>query len=363
MRLGIALLVLLSALGAAATAFAQRQPPTLGSMRGWKSWPVAPVFAQHPIRGGFLDPRPAAVYHTGVDISVRDSLPEAGHPPGRTHRVYAIEGGTVWMPPDEEKRACQSRLVHVGHFGYSHVDPIGTVEPGQKVFVGQMLGWTWLPPLAHAPERVRRHGREPDDLPQPAAARRQAGAYVDTAPPVIGAIRFYTPTAADWRTVRGALFSPEDGTRISQQELRGQVDVRALVGDPQSFTGWMTGRLALLRASISPYELRVSLERHLGTRIWTRTVFKSDRLPTDPFKRRYAPGTVQNLPVYECRTLQPISCLGSYWYHVAPTAGSAYWDTTDEIDGSYDLCVTALDIAGNKAQRCVSVTVANRVPV
>jgi hypothetical protein len=72
---------------------------------------------------------------------------------------------------------------------------------------------------------------------------------------------------------------------------------------------------------------------------------------------------MQNLPVYECKTSQPISCLGSYWYHVAPQAGSAYWDTTDEGDGSYDLCVTALDIAGNKAQRCVAVAVANTVPV
>jgi hypothetical protein len=362
MRLGIALLVLVGALGTAATAFAQRPAPTPGSTRGWKSWPVAPVFSQHPIRGGFLDPRPAAVYHTGVDISVRDDRPEPGHPANRTHRVYAIESGTVWMPEDEEKRSCQGRLLHVGHFGYSHVDPIGTVEPGQHVQVGEMLGWTcyhhWH---MHLSEFATQGGRQVYVNPLRAGGR--LAPYVDTAPPVIQAVRFFSPTEAAWRTVRGALFSQPDGELLQPLQLRGQVDIRALAGDPQSYSGWMTGRLALLRTSISPYELHVSLRRHLGTTVWNRVVFKANQLPTDPFNRRYAAGTAQNLPVYDCRTGQPIQCAGSYWYHAGPRSGSAYWDTTTDVDGSYDLCVTALDIEGNKARRCVAVAVANNVPV
>ena len=363
MRLLTAFLALVGSLVLATTALGQQPAPTPGSTRGWTSWPVAPVFSQHPVRGGFLDPRPAAVYHTGVDIAVRDDRPEPGHPPGRTHRVYAIESGTVWMPADEDKRTCQGRLVHVGHFGYGHVDPLGTVEPGQHVLVGQMLGWTcyhhWH---MHLSELGGMQGNRQVYL-NPLRPGGRLGPYVDTAPPVIRAIRFYTPAEAAWETVRGALFSVPDGDRLSPQELRGQVDVRVLADDPQSFSGWMTGRLALLRAPISPYQLRVSLARHLGATVWCRVVFKADRLPTDPFNRRYAAGTVQNLPVYDCRTGQPIQCAGSYWYHAAPRAGSAYWDTTTEADGSYDLCVTAFDIAGNHARRCASVTVVNNSPV
>ena len=65
----------------------------------WQGWPVLPLKRQHPIRGSFLDPRPdprrGAIYHTGVDVAVRDDRPERGAPPGRTHRVFAIEGGAV----------------------------------------------------------------------------------------------------------------------------------------------------------------------------------------------------------------------------------------------------------------------------
>ena len=73
----------------------------------WRGWPVRPHRRQHPIRGSFLDPRPdpelGAIYHDGVDIAVRDDRPEAGHPPGRTHRVFAIEGGQVRVVAADDK--------------------------------------------------------------------------------------------------------------------------------------------------------------------------------------------------------------------------------------------------------------------
>ena len=69
---------------------------------GYRGWPVAPRTKQHPVRGSFLDPRSGIVtggdgYHPGVDVAVRDDRPEAGAPPGRTHRVFALEGGRVWQ--------------------------------------------------------------------------------------------------------------------------------------------------------------------------------------------------------------------------------------------------------------------------
>ena len=73
--------------------------------------------------GSFLDPRSGLGYHHGIDISVRDDRPVAGAPPGRTHRVYALEGGPVrqalsGLGPWKEG------IVRIGHFGYGHVEPI-----------------------------------------------------------------------------------------------------------------------------------------------------------------------------------------------------------------------------------------------
>ena len=55
----------------------------------FRGWPVSPQHQQHPVRGTFLDPRPdptfGAIYHTGVDVAVRDDRPEQGAPAaGRT---------------------------------------------------------------------------------------------------------------------------------------------------------------------------------------------------------------------------------------------------------------------------------------
>ena len=106
----------------------------------FRGWPVKPQNRQHPIRGSFLDPRPdpdkGAIYHDGVDVSVRDDRPEAGAPPNRTHRVFAIEGGPVHLATPMGQRG----FVHAGHFGYGHIDPV--VSTGETVFPGQHIGWT-----------------------------------------------------------------------------------------------------------------------------------------------------------------------------------------------------------------------------
>ena len=68
----------------------------------YHGWPLAPVDEEHPIRASFLDPRKPSEqgnYHIGIDISWRDDQPEPGAPPGRSHRVYAIEGGVADCPP------------------------------------------------------------------------------------------------------------------------------------------------------------------------------------------------------------------------------------------------------------------------
>ena len=107
----------------------------------WRGWPVRPHDQQHPIRGSFLDPRPdlerGAVYHDGVDIAVRDDRPERGAPSGRTHRVYAVEGGPVFLATPRGVRG----FAHIGHFGYGHIDAL--VATGESVTPGQHIGWTF----------------------------------------------------------------------------------------------------------------------------------------------------------------------------------------------------------------------------
>jgi hypothetical protein len=107
---------------------------------GWRGWPVRAHHQQHPIRGSFLDPRPdperGAVYHDGVDIAVRDDRPERGAPPGRTHRVYAVEGGPVFVTTPRGVRG----FARIGHFGYGHIDSL--VVTGETVTPGQHIGWT-----------------------------------------------------------------------------------------------------------------------------------------------------------------------------------------------------------------------------
>ena len=106
----------------------------------WRGWPVKPLHRQHPIRGSFLDPRPdpelGAIYHDGIDVAVRDDRPEQDAPAGRTHRVFAIEGGPVFLATPRGARG----FARVGHFGYGHIDPI--VQTGETVAPGQHIGWT-----------------------------------------------------------------------------------------------------------------------------------------------------------------------------------------------------------------------------
>jgi hypothetical protein len=366
MRLGIAFLVLVCALGAVATAFAQRPAPPVGTLDQWQSWPVAPIFSQHPVRGGFLDPRPGAgargVYHTGVDISVRDDRPERGHPKNRTHRVYAIEGGTVSMPANEASFSCISRSVHIGHFTYSHVDPMGTVGPGDRVWPGQMIGWTcyhhWH---VHLSEIRTVNGLQ--EYVNPLRPGGRLGPYRDTAPPIIHAIRFTLPSAVKWQLQDGALFSFSPSADMRASSLHDIVDAEALIGDPQSYTGWMRGRLRVLRTEITPYLVKVTLQRHLGPPIRSHVVVRADTLSasTPLFAQSYAPGTQQSLPVYDCQTGQPVACAGRYWYHLSLSSSSPYWDTTQLANGGYELCVTARDIAGNRASRCEPIGVRNPV--
>lgn len=321
----------------------------------WRGWPVKPHDRQHPIRGSFLDPRShpehGAIYHEGVDVAVRDDRPERGAPPGRTHRVFAIEGGPVFLATPRGVRGS----ARIGHFGYGHIDVL--VLSGETVAPGQHIGWTcqgdWH---VHLSEFVFTSGPQINVNPLRPGGKLQP--YVDTAPPDIHEIRFYTPANPKWarRPTTSAARLPAAGRRLPREALHGRVDVRVRVGDPQSFSGWFDD-LPHLAAPHHPFRLAVTIVDLASDRmVRRREAFRSEQILDQPAGMHFAPGTEQNLPAGGCmRRHGELRCDGVYWFHLFPRG----WDTTRLPDGLYEVRVRAWDVAGNVARSDVTVTIAN----
>ena len=117
-RGAVAALVALAALAAPAGAAAY-------------GWPLKPFHEQHPIRGGFGDPRyhvgaesQVSSFHFGVDIVARDG-----------QRVYSVEPGYVRAEPANVTVSRRSGR----RFEYWHIRPV--VHTGQFVRTRQLLGY------------------------------------------------------------------------------------------------------------------------------------------------------------------------------------------------------------------------------
>jgi hypothetical protein len=329
----------------------------------YRGWPVAPRNRQHPVRGSFLDPRRNENYHHGIDVSVRDDRPERGAPPGRTHRVYALEGGEVWHV-GPRNRAGES-TVWVGHFGYGHVDPV--VALGQTVAAGDMLGWTFAGQWhLHLTEWVFPRGDRDRRIPvDPLDRRGKLAPYVDDAEPVVQDVRFFTPERSRWRIGLGrAVFVPA-GKELDPSALAGVVDVRARIEDPQSFLGWWEERWRL-ETWHHPSRVHLTIVRmDDGQPVVDRDVFRTNvtldtqgPTPVD-ISHHYAPGTRQNLRAETAIKLARPG-RGELWFRLFQQSGAEpYWDTTTVANGSYQLRITAWDVAGNKGGETVDVTIAN----
>jgi hypothetical protein len=322
----------------------------------WRGWPVLPLDRQHPIRGSFLDPRPdprlGAIYHDGVDIAVRDDRPERGAPPGRTHRVHAIEGGRVSAATPRGVRG----LVDLAHFRYEHIDAV--VEKGQVVEAGQVIGWTWQGSWhVHLGEFVF----AADGRRLLVNALRRSGKlhpYADRAAPAIHEIRYYAPATPRWgRRPANVARLPQAGGRLDKRRLSGRVDVRARVSDPQSFIGWFR-ELPWLAAPHHPFRLAVTVvQLAMGRIVHRGDVFRSEQYLELPAGQHYAPGTEQNLPANGCMSMhRTVRCDGIYWFRLFPRP---YWDTTRLPNGRYRLRIRAWDVAGNAARADSDVTIRN----
>ena len=321
----------------------------------WRGWPVRPHDRQHPIRGSFLDPRPdpalGAIYHEGIDVAVRDDRPEPGHPPGRTHRVYAIEGGPVRSATPRGQRGS----VHIAHFGYGHIDPV--VLAGETVAPGQHIGWTvqgdWH---VHLTEFLFTTSGELKVNPLRPGGK--LAPYVDTAAPVIREVRFATMARPEWgrRPQTSVALLPPAGQRIARDRLFGTVDVRVRAGDPQSFLGWFSD-LPHMAAPHHPFRLSVAIfEADSGRLVRRREAFRAEQLLDQPAGLHYAPGTEQNLPAKGCMRQPPgVRCDGIYWFRAFPRG----WDTRRHPDGRFRVRVRVWDVAGNRTEANVPVTLDN----
>jgi hypothetical protein len=322
----------------------------------WRGWPVLPLHRQHPIRGSFLDPRAhdqlGAVYHDGVDIGVRDDLPGRGAPPGRAHRVHAIEGGRVLAATPHGTRG----LVDIGHFRYEHVDVL--VRPGDTVEPGELIAWSWRGDWhVHLGEFL--------DLPDgsrvfvnPLRPGGKLRPYVDKAKPVIHEVRFYTPATPRWgRRPTNVARYPQAGRRLDKRRLSGTVDVRARIDDPQSFIGWFKDH-PWLAAPHHPFRLSLSLAQHGTGRVFHDSeLFRSEQMLQLPAGQHYAPGTEQNLPAGGCmRRHKTLRCQGSYWFRLFP---APYLDTRRLPNGKYRLSIRVHDAAGNARVDNTDLTVSN----
>ncbi len=323
----------------------------------YRGWPVAPVHEPHPIRGSFMDPRPdpdlGAIYHDGVDVAVRDDRPESGAPPGRTHRVYAIEGGEVRRATPRGVRG----LVDCGHFRYEHVDAL--VKVGDQVDPGDPIGWSCFDSWhVHIGEWIFPPGDDPIQV-NPLRPGGKLRPYADDAAPEIHEIRFYTPADPEWtrRPEANVARLPQAGTRLDKTRLSGKVDVRVHLDDPQSFIGWFAD-LPWLAAPHHPFRVGVALvELPGGDVVLNRDVFRAERSVYTPAGQHYAPGTDQNLPANGCMAMhRTAGCDGVYWFRLFP---KPYWDTTTLPNGRYRLRILAWDVSGNESEAETDVTIRN----
>lgn len=327
----------------------------------YTGWPVAPVHAQHPVRGSFLDPRGVddtgtSGYHFGVDVSVDDRHPDRRAPVGASHAVYAVESGTVDRPSRDLARACISRRLEVGHFDYWHVSPI--VAQGQHVRAGEQIGWSCLGAWhVHVSEWQRY--RTVRIWVNPLHRGGRLVPYADTAAPVVGALGFHTPPRAEWLPAK-TLAQQDTSKVLEPTALHGLVELRANVADPQSFLGFLAGDPAW-PTEFTPYRLTVTITSlATGKPILRRTSFQADQLPQTPYVVHYAPGTVEDENMKECvGPPQHSRCAGTYWFRPFSQFAHEYWNTRTVPNGSYAVEVGAFDLAGNRGSRSETVVVKN----
>ena len=306
-----------------------------------------PQHAQHPVRGSFLDPRGKddtglSGYHFGIDISVDDHHPEPGAPPLLSHRVYALESGTVSTPANVLTKPCLDRRLEVGHFAYWHVSPIvthdSTSAPDSRSAGPASASGTSTSPNGRS-TRANSSG----------STRSTSGGhlapYTDTAPPVVNALMFVTPPARPWLPTV-SLAQPDTSTQLQPSDLHGLVELRANIDDPQSFLGFLTHNPAW-PTDFAPYRVTVQIRNPTGRTMMNRTASR----PTNSRRHPSSSTTPRNDRGRQHAGMRRPARPAQMHRHLLVQALLAlpqeYWNTRTVPNGRYTVTVRAYDLAGN----------------
>jgi murein DD-endopeptidase MepM/ murein hydrolase activator NlpD len=294
-------------------------------------WPVKPFNRQHPVRGGFGDPRSvfrsaptlqgvlsgacSCSLHRGIDISAPDGS-----------AVYPVASGTVtvangeWLKVDSgDGRAFEYWHIHpmvrVGARVVAHETVIGHIHRGSgHVHLTELSNGQAVNPLA--PGHI--------------------GPYADHTTPRVTSISFRKR-----ETSRDGLPSLISGRVLL---VAGAEDAPTMSA-PQGWRG-LPVTPALLTWEVRSWTGKVVKGRQIAAD------FRSN-LPDRSFWQVYARGSYQNMAVLgrHYSWAQP----GSYLFKLSPA-----FDSRALRDGAYDLVVTATDIRGNSSSLTRRFTIKNR---
>ena len=297
-------------------------------------WPVKPFDQQHPIRGGFGDPRTlffsppttegvltgsgSFTFHFGVDISAPDGT-----------RVYPVVSGTVstvsgdWVGVD----TADGRS-----FQYWHIQPAVTL--GARVEADNTVLGTILKGQEHV------HFTEIDDhrIVNPLQAGHLTP-YRDATRPEVDAITF---RASDL------------GRDLMPNFLRGSVELIAEAYDTPALPVPGSWKDMPVTPALLTWHLQTLGGRLVG-REHVAADFRRVIPPNSEFWSYYARGTYQNQSVFKPHYsyAQP----GCFLFKL--TRGP--FDTRSVPDGVYDLVVTATDIRGNRSSSRQTFIVRNNI--
>jgi hypothetical protein len=278
-------------------------------------WPIKPFDIQHPIRGGFGDPRTMAIdqpfgetgptdggaysFHTGIDIVGR---------PGTA--VYPVVSGRVVLAHRHEivVQSGNARSFQDWHLWRN-------VRLGQEVVAEQtILGWIHRP-FNHVHLTEIDHNRNQNPL-----AAGHLEPYDDRTKP--HAIALDIADAGATRLTEGGTLGPNDQLAIDAVDPPAMAVSGPFGGLPQA-------------PALVEWRLRTG-------RIWSHWHAAADFEHTVPNRDRfwnvYAPGTYQNVPVFERRLCRGVA--GVYLFRVD-------LDPRTLQPGTYELEARVSDIRGN----------------
>ena len=137
------------------------------------------------------------------------------------------------------------------------------------------------------------------------------------------------------------------------------MELRANIGDPQSFLGFLARRPAWPTA-FTPYRVAVRIQNRNGQVLMDRVSFQADQMPQTPYVIHYAPRTIEDDNMKECVGPPALPrCAGTYWFRPLSRFREEYWNTKAVPNGNYRVTVTAFDLEGNQGAREIKVTVKN----